>query len=146
MSQSLLATATSWRIIPSSSVELAIDDRILLEYQQVLSRPKFGFAPTDLYQLIFFIKITGLSMSSWPLKIQLPDPKDQPFLEVARAANADAIVTGNMKHFPTVSGQSNQFFDGFYIRLRLCISSQSWSQVVQTFTGYLDCRNVWCGV
>ena len=82
--------------------ELAVDDRILLEYQQVLTRPKFGFAPSDVYQLIAFIKIVTLSMTVQPMKIQLPDLKDQPFLEVVRAANADAIVTGNMKHFPNV--------------------------------------------
>jgi len=31
----------------------------------------------------------------------LPDPDDNPFLEVAIGANADALVTGNKRHFPS---------------------------------------------
>ena len=30
----------------------------------------------------------------------MPDAGDQPFLEVAVAANAAFLVTGNLKHFP----------------------------------------------
>ena len=37
----------------------------------------------------------------------LPDPDDQVFLDVAVAANADAIVTGNARHFPDDSHSSN---------------------------------------
>jgi predicted nucleic acid-binding protein len=36
-----------------------------------------------------------------PVEQKLPDPDDQPFLEVALAGNAAAIVTGN---FPTGLG------------------------------------------
>jgi predicted nucleic acid-binding protein len=35
-----------------------------------------------------------------PLPRPLPDPDDAPFLEVALAASADCLVTGNRKHFP----------------------------------------------
>ena len=35
-----------------------------------------------------------------PLRIELPDPEDQPLLEVAVAAAADYLITGNRKHFP----------------------------------------------
>jgi len=31
---------------------------------------------------------------------QLPDADDLPFLEVALSGNADALVTGNARHFP----------------------------------------------
>jgi len=34
------------------------------------------------------------------LKSHLPDPDDEPFLEIALAAKAMAIVTGNKRHFP----------------------------------------------
>lgn len=34
----------------------------------------------------------------------LPDPDDQPFLDVAIAGTASAIVTGNMRHFPAECG------------------------------------------
>ena len=35
-----------------------------------------------------------------PLKHHLPDPDDEPFLEVALSGGAKAIVTGNKRHFP----------------------------------------------
>jgi predicted nucleic acid-binding protein len=34
------------------------------------------------------------------LEIHLPDPEDEPFLEVAIAGRVEAIVTGNKRHFP----------------------------------------------
>jgi predicted nucleic acid-binding protein len=34
------------------------------------------------------------------LKFSLPDPGDEPFLEVALSARVAAIVTGNKRHFP----------------------------------------------
>jgi predicted nucleic acid-binding protein len=35
------------------------------------------------------------------VSVSLPDPDDAPFLEVAIAGGADALVTGNARHFKT---------------------------------------------
>ena len=35
-----------------------------------------------------------------PLMKRLPDAADEPFLEVAMAASAEYLVTGNATHFP----------------------------------------------
>jgi predicted nucleic acid-binding protein len=32
--------------------------------------------------------------------VQLPDADDLPFLEVALSGKADALVSGNVRHFP----------------------------------------------
>jgi predicted nucleic acid-binding protein len=40
-----------------------------------------------------------------PLPIKLEDPDDLPFLEVAAAAAADALVTGNVRHFRASGGK-----------------------------------------
>jgi len=42
----------------------------------------------------------GILVSCRPLKFHLPDPDDEPFLEIALATKAMAIVTGNKRHFP----------------------------------------------
>jgi predicted nucleic acid-binding protein len=34
------------------------------------------------------------------LRVELPDATDTMFVEVASAAGADCVVTGNRKHFP----------------------------------------------
>jgi predicted nucleic acid-binding protein len=41
-----------------------------------------------------------------PLDLELPDEDDQPFVEVAHAAGAAALVTGNPRHFEPVRGRT----------------------------------------
>ena len=82
------------------------DDRIFQEYEQVLARPKFGFAAADVAFVLDAIRRGGepvdpvLHLAAGAQGLTLPDPKDLPFLEVALAARADALVTGNLRHFP----------------------------------------------
>jgi uncharacterized protein len=40
----------------------------------------------------------------------LPDPDDEPFLEVALASHASCLVTGNQKHFPDEQCQGAKIF------------------------------------
>jgi predicted nucleic acid-binding protein len=39
-------------------------------------------------------------MTAAPLPLTLPDEDDRMWLEVAVAGRAEALVTGNLKHFP----------------------------------------------
>ena len=79
---------------------LVFDDRILREYEEVLGRSRFGFNQQDARVLLDFFRFEGSAVVAPPLKIELPDPDDLMFVEVALAGRADAIVTGNKKHFP----------------------------------------------
>ena len=95
-----------WRILDyflDSRFTLALDDRIYLEYGAVLRRPKFGFDEKDISYLLKFIKDTALFVTPEKLEIKLPDFSDLKFVEVARSAEADALVTGNIKHFKAAS-------------------------------------------
>ncbi|MGO9269085.1 MAG: hypothetical protein ACLQOO_02295 [Terriglobia bacterium] len=40
-----------------------------------------------------------------PLPIVLPDSRDLPFLEVAATGHADALITGNARHFKPQRGE-----------------------------------------
>ena len=79
---------------------LLYDERILEEYRDVLARPKFGFASTNVDALLRFITSAGLLVPSAACPLVLPDPGDQPFADVAYTGGADALITGNAAHFP----------------------------------------------
>lgn len=81
------------------------DDRILDEYRQVLRRPVFGFAPGHIDALLDFIEASGEHISTRDIGVVLPDPTDLPFLEVAVLGSADALVSGNLKHFKPKMGR-----------------------------------------
>ena len=85
---------------------LLIDDRIIEEYREVLARPEFqrAIAPTEAEAFLALCSSFGEHVPAARIDAVCPDPDDAPFLEVAVAGRADALVTGNMKHFPTRSG------------------------------------------
>jgi putative PIN family toxin of toxin-antitoxin system len=88
------------RMVSSGAVSLCIDARILSEYEEVLARPRFAFEPDAVAALLDYIDVRGETVASGPLAVRLPDPDDEPFLEVAVAGKVDALVTGNLAHFP----------------------------------------------
>jgi uncharacterized protein len=88
------------RMIFSGELILQIDARILAEYQDVLNRPKFKFNKDHIGLLLDFIKQYGQFVVGSPLGNPLPDPDDEPFLEVAISGNVKALITGNSVHYP----------------------------------------------
>ena len=93
--------------ILARSFVVLYDDRILAEYRAVLIRPVFGFRHTEVDAFVDFAAATGESVVAAILAVVLPDPDDMPFLEVASAARADALVTGNVRHFKPRRGGHN---------------------------------------
>lgn len=86
-------------LILSRQVRVAYDDRILIEYQNVLSRKKFGFPVDQIDRILAVFNFQQKAITvPWPFQ-PLPDPDDAVFLEVA-LATSKVLVTGNIKHFP----------------------------------------------
>ena len=92
--------ASILRLIADGTVQLAYDLRLLSEYRDVLNRPKFNVTKENVEVFLVQVEQEGLLASVKPLEIHLPDPDDEPFLEVALAGKVEAIVTGNKRHFP----------------------------------------------
>lgn len=92
--------ASILRLVADGTVQLAYDLRLLSEYRDVLSRPKFNFAKENVEAFLAQVEQEGFLVSVKPLEIHLLDPDDEPFLEVALAGKVEAIVTGNKRHFP----------------------------------------------
>ncbi|MBE3063951.1 MAG: putative toxin-antitoxin system toxin component, PIN family [Spirochaetes bacterium] len=87
-------------LVRQGFLSLCADGRIHGEYEEVLSRPDFPFDPGDVATLMRFLRESSEFVAARPLTHRLPDPEDEPFLEVAAQGRVDALVTGNMRHFP----------------------------------------------
>ncbi len=87
-------------LIRQYKLKLCFDTRIMEEYEEVLKRPEFTFSNEDITTLLDFLQENGEVISSLPLIDRLPDPDDEPFLEVALSGRTDVLVTGNIKHYP----------------------------------------------
>ncbi len=86
-------------LVLAGELVVAYDDRIMSEWREVLRREKFGFSARDVETLLGFIEYEGLGVSPPLLGVDLPDPDDASFLEVAHVAGA-TLITGNAKHYP----------------------------------------------
>ncbi len=87
-------------LVADGIIRLAYDLRLLSEYRDVLSRSKFNLGKENVEAFLDQVEREGLLTSAKPLKIHLPDPDDEPFLEAALSVRAEAIITGNKRHFP----------------------------------------------
>jgi uncharacterized protein len=83
-------------------LRMSYDDRMAVEYHEVLSRPKFAF-PAESVRSFLLILEDQDPVSAPPWKIKLPDPADLMFLEVASQTKDKILVSGNVRHFPTAS-------------------------------------------
>lgn len=88
------------RMVSADKLTLSFDARILSEYDEVLRQPKFKFDEDRVAAILEHIEYRGHTVASSPLPHSLPDPDDEPFLEVAFAGQVACLVTGNHVHFP----------------------------------------------
>ena len=90
-------------LVALRSVQACYNQAILLEYEEVLSRPKFK--PEISNELKHFVleplKVMGVSCDDVPATSVFPmkDESDRVFYDVAKFAGA-FLITGNMKHYP----------------------------------------------
>jgi putative PIN family toxin of toxin-antitoxin system len=91
------ALAAIWR-----AATVVYDARIAGEYRSVLERPKFrAIDPLRIAELIGTLRAHGSDLGEVPpWEGALTDGDDRIFVEAALAGRADAIVTGNIRHYP----------------------------------------------
>ncbi|EOS80536.1 hypothetical protein C817_01592 [Dorea sp. 5-2] len=108
----LISAMLKWNSIPGNVMELVfsgtiiplLNEHIVKEYREVLSRPKFHMTEEIIQNTLTEINQLGIYIDAEDVDIVLPDPKDRVFYEVVMAERKteDAyLVTGNIKHFPT---------------------------------------------
>jgi putative PIN family toxin of toxin-antitoxin system len=87
-------------MVSSGELTLCFDARILLEYAEVLARPKFQFNQEKVATLLNQVAFCGQTVAPSPLRQPLPDLDDEPFLEIALSSRSACLITGNRIHFP----------------------------------------------
>jgi putative PIN family toxin of toxin-antitoxin system len=88
------------RLLETGLIVPCLSESILGEYREVLARPAFQFPGFRIAVLLQRLEAVGEFFIAEPIRADFPDPRDAPFLEVALAAQADFLVTGNLRHFP----------------------------------------------
>jgi len=92
------------KLILDELVTVCVDERIVAEYQEVLDRGGWPFREDRAAEILALINDRAIWIRAKPLRLSLPDPDDLMFIEVAVSAKADALITGNRKHFPSSAG------------------------------------------
>jgi putative PIN family toxin of toxin-antitoxin system len=81
-------------------LRLAFDDRIEIEYREVLARPRLGIEASRREAFLAILQFQAhVTARPWPHPIP-PDEDDVVFLEVALQTTERTVVTGNLRHFP----------------------------------------------
>ncbi len=104
-------------MILEEKIELCYDSRILIEYEQVLNRDKFGFNKVEVNALINFLKETGNAVVAIKCTATTKDPGDLPFLEVAAISKADFLITENSTHFPKKVNHTKVVSPSVFLRI-----------------------------
>jgi len=88
------------RLVLQRDLEIVLNDHILAEYIEVLSRPRFGLDQRKVREVLDYLRSVGTVAPAVASSFRLPDPDDEPFLEAAVGGRAQFLVTGNKRHFP----------------------------------------------
>jgi putative PIN family toxin of toxin-antitoxin system len=96
--------------LPEAVINLAISgevhwfasESVLAEYEEVLKRPRLAIDSVKAADAMARIRAIVSVVSPAVRVAAAGDPDDNQFLECAEAAQADYLVTGNIRHFPEV--------------------------------------------
>lgn len=94
-------------LITSRKINIFFDQRILLEYLDVIKRKKFGFKEDNITEFYRLISKIGININSDITDLNLPDEGDLPFFELFSLIQIDYLITGNTTHFPKMVGIVN---------------------------------------
>ena len=87
-------------IIKHPNVTVLYSEKIFQEYEDVLSRPKFGFDPLNVQFALNKIRFECLKVDDKEFEKEIVDPQDKPFYFLTLSVDDSYLVTGNLKHFP----------------------------------------------
>lgn len=92
------APAMILRLVITGVVVLVADDRIMLEYDEVIQRKRLGINGEAGREVCGFLREHGEIVVPRVFIKNMPDADDAMFLEVAVTARVDYLVTGTKRH------------------------------------------------
>ena len=89
------------RLVLQKELEIFFNTAILVEYEQVLCRPKFAeqINKQGVERFFEILHEIGENVVTSPSTKVMPDETDRMFYDVAKKADA-LLITGNKKHYP----------------------------------------------
>jgi uncharacterized protein len=82
------------------SIQMCVSGGIYAEYEEVINRPRFRRSEEVIAGTLRAIHDKGFWVRPTESVQLCSDPDDDIFLDCAQAAQADYLVTGNLKRFP----------------------------------------------
>ena len=83
------------------SIQLCVSGSVSAEYEEVISRPRLQRSEDVIASALHAIREQGFRVRPAAEVRVCSDPDDDVFQECAQAAQAEYLVTGNIRHFPT---------------------------------------------
>jgi putative PIN family toxin of toxin-antitoxin system len=93
-------------LVISGQLEAWITFEILAEYEEVLARPKFAAVSETSQRILDALKLRAKKTTALTTATIALDEDDNRFIECAEAAQANFLVTGNLRHYPTEHGNT----------------------------------------
>ena len=94
-------------LILDDQIQVVYDERILGEYEDVLSRSELHIIPRRMLAVIDHIELAGTYIEPETLSAEgYTDPDDIMFAEVFITSKADALITGNLRHYQPLLKQN----------------------------------------
>lgn len=88
------------QLVLSGRLTLCLTDAVRAEYRDVLFRAKFAAFHAKAAELLAALERVAMQFAPGPRLAGAKDEDDNRFLECAVAADAQWLVTGNLKHYP----------------------------------------------
>ncbi len=91
-------------LIDAGRYETHVSVPLVLEYEDVLSRPKYGLSPEEIRDVVdYFCKVGAHCQVYFLWRPHLSDPKDDMVLELAVSSACDYIITYNTRDFQGIA-------------------------------------------
>jgi putative PIN family toxin of toxin-antitoxin system len=105
--------------LADANIQTCVSAEIYAEYEEVAQRPKFRRSEIEVSALLRTVRESSIWITPRCVVRSCLDPGDNIFLERAQEVEAHYLVTGNVKHFPTIWQRTHivtgrQFLDAIY--------------------------------